>query len=745
MRIPQAPTLYTRQYNKFRGVDFSTDPALIDPSRSPLCQNLISDAGGYPEKRTGWETSKQFTGERINGIYRLVDSLGFAHYLVHHAAKLSLVAAGRLSTAFSTTTTTPPADKTLRYNNATPASVTEIYIDETDSAAADASARIAQYAAGDIIRVSSDTNAALYHLFTITSNTDNGTYRTLVVTYLGGATGNFTNADAIGIRNSDGGIAGADNAVDWTGPVIALSTAMNDARSNAIAFDNRLFILDGANYKVFDGAALADVDTDNTAVPTSTFIPTTHIGMLPAGGGTALEAVNLLTPWRKNSFIGDGASVDYFVDTGEIDDTTSIVAVVGGVTLDPADYTINYATGKVTFDTPPADGSGVDNVVITFAFTVAGYADKIKKCRFAMWFGAGVYSRLFVSGNPEFRNYDWVSGLYDPSYFPDTGYTIFGTSASAIMGYTRQYDSMMIVKEDNNQDTSLFVRTSELDDSGNVIFPLKPGVTGIGAVSMYAFGILRDEPLLLARQGVFTPTLAYGGAGMQRSMQSRSYFIDARLLEETALEEAVGIVWNGYYLLSVNGVCYVADSRQKTSKSKTEGTSYEWYYWTNIAARVFADIDDVLYFGTADGHVRKFKTESDAPTRYNDDTTAIDAIWATNRDDDGDFMRLKTMPRNGSGVLIKPYSHSSVTVYFTTEDETDTYIGEREVDVFDFNNIDFERFTFNTDKSPALLPFDFPVRKYRTIQLIARNNVLSEGFGVFGFIKRYHFVRYVKE
>ena len=49
-----SPASYTTIYDKFRGVDMSTDPALIDTTRSPDAPNLISDTGGYPEKRHGW-------------------------------------------------------------------------------------------------------------------------------------------------------------------------------------------------------------------------------------------------------------------------------------------------------------------------------------------------------------------------------------------------------------------------------------------------------------------------------------------------------------------------------------------------------------------------------------------------------------------------------------------------------------------------------------------------------------------
>ena len=51
-----SPASYTTIYDKFRGVDMSTDPALIDTTRSPDAPNLISDTGGYPEKRHGCKT-----------------------------------------------------------------------------------------------------------------------------------------------------------------------------------------------------------------------------------------------------------------------------------------------------------------------------------------------------------------------------------------------------------------------------------------------------------------------------------------------------------------------------------------------------------------------------------------------------------------------------------------------------------------------------------------------------------------
>ena len=47
-------SIHTTTYGQFKGVDFSTDPSLVDPSRSPLSVNMIAEVcpksawGGVP-------------------------------------------------------------------------------------------------------------------------------------------------------------------------------------------------------------------------------------------------------------------------------------------------------------------------------------------------------------------------------------------------------------------------------------------------------------------------------------------------------------------------------------------------------------------------------------------------------------------------------------------------------------------------------------------------------------------------
>ena len=66
--IPAAPAAYQTVYAGFKGVDLTTDALKISPSRASMALNMISDAGGNPEKRVGWRTLHALDG-RINGLH----------------------------------------------------------------------------------------------------------------------------------------------------------------------------------------------------------------------------------------------------------------------------------------------------------------------------------------------------------------------------------------------------------------------------------------------------------------------------------------------------------------------------------------------------------------------------------------------------------------------------------------------------------------------------------------------------
>jgi len=93
---------------------------------------------------------------------------------------------------FSTTTTSGPATNTIRFNNATLASVTAIYINYT-AIDLDVKTRLLQHTAGERFYVQGEASSANYVFFRVTAApTDNSTYATLTVVYESSG-GSFTN------------------------------------------------------------------------------------------------------------------------------------------------------------------------------------------------------------------------------------------------------------------------------------------------------------------------------------------------------------------------------------------------------------------------------------------------------------------------------------------------------------------------------------------------------------------------
>ncbi|MEG1931907.1 MAG: hypothetical protein RR075_02235, partial [Pygmaiobacter sp.] len=77
----------------------------------------------------------------------------------------------------------------------------------------------------------------------------------------------------------------------------ALKSDLADERSLSWQFGERLYLIDGTNYLCYDGKTVQSVSKVAT-------VPTVTIARAPSGGGTALEALNLLQPKFCEKFLG---------------------------------------------------------------------------------------------------------------------------------------------------------------------------------------------------------------------------------------------------------------------------------------------------------------------------------------------------------------------------------------------------------------------------------------------------------
>ena len=526
-------------------------------------------------------------------------------------------------------------------------------------------------------------------------------------------------------------------------PAVLLS-GLPRRRSRAVFLAGKLWIVTGGGFYSYDGTEAKRVSASGA------YVPTTTITRSPSGGGVSYEAVNLLTPYRKNAFQTDGKSVKFTLD-GEIDVSGAVRVWVWGEEV--TDFTLDRATGTITLPSAPAapDAGASDGLVVQFPHTVEGYADRIDKCTIITTYGVGSNDRVVLSGNPDCPNLDWTSGLYDPTYMPDLGYAAVGSEATPICGYCRIGSTLGIVKADDGSDSTVFLRSAALSEDGEAVFTLQQTIAGVGAVAPGSFASLFDDPLFLSRAGVAAITSS--SLTGEKIIQNRSLYLNAQLTNEPSLPEAEAAVWQGMYLLAVpEGHVYILNGRQtKTFRSSALGDFvYEGFYWEDVPALCWyvqrSGTDEALYFGTADGRICKLNTDIEDMSRYSDDGAAISAVWATKYDDDGTPAVLKTLLKRGCCVTIKPYARSSAEVYIRA-DRTGGHekkVAGKPMDILDFSDIDFERITFNTDESTQEIFLNRKVKNYKRLQIIVRNQEPNEGFGIFQITKHYVTGNYAK-
>lgn len=467
----------------------------------------------------------------------------------------------------------------------------------------------------------------------------------------------------------------------------------------------------------------------------SPYIPTTLIGRSATGGGTIYEGVNLLTRRRKEAFLGDDTSTVYYLAMG-IDPANNVVVKVkdssGEYQTLTDGYTINHSLNTVTFSTakPPVP-TGEDNILIEYtASTASGAVDAFFDSKAISIYGTGVINSVFVGGcsDDNFSSRVWYSAVGRPNYFPDLNYFIAGSNDTKIMGLIKVGEYLGVVKQGNNIDSTIYLAYPiSFDD--DTAYAVKQAVTGIGALSNRCFASLEDESLFLSAEGVMA--IEPSSNENERQVKNRSYFVNKRLLAESNLQNAFAYVWNGFYMVCVNSHIYLLDSSQKQSwANEKTNLQYECYYWDNIPATCFATYNDFLYFGDTSGRVCRIKTfEADGAQAYSDDGSAISCEWSTILDNDGATNFFKNLQKKGCLITIAPLEDTSVEVSLKADDKAEIGLG----------NVEFSNVTI-----PQEIYLNKKVKKYKRLQIIVRNNVLNQGFGIHEIIKVYTIGNYSK-
>ena len=468
-----------------------------------------------------------------------------------------------------------------------------------------------------------------------------------------------------------------------------------------------LYFINGTDYKYYDPA--------NTQTPYGDvrgYIPTIKISCTPAGVGEDFEEINLLNDYRKVSFSADGSATQYHLPETDISEVT---ATVNGTATA---VTYATATGIVTFSTAPA--SGTDNVIIRYKKNNvdASVKENITKNRYVQKWGLANDTRLFLYGNPNAKNRIYYSTPPETlnkkkedgaaEYFPANSFLDIGSSNDAITDISRQYDRLIVSKENE----AYFLSYEPITDT-----------TGKTIIAFPTYPLNKSHGMLAYAQG-----------------QVLDNYI-------TTIDNSGIIQWTSTNTKDERNAVVISERVNEWLQSKdltkaiTLDHQEEKEYWTaidkeilvyNYANSTFALLklpDNVrtltmykgeIYMGT-DTSIMKWDTDK---TTYNGEL--IDAEWYSGFYDFEAEYKRKTM--RILWITLKPQIKTYMAINYITD--RNSGVNDREFssfnnEVFSYPFWNYADFTYNCNTYIKPVRIKLKAKKFAFLQLVIKSNKID--------------------
>lgn len=465
---------------------------------------------------------------------------------------------------------------------------------------------------------------------------------------------------------------------------------LTDAHTEFFGYSEKLYVLNGKEYKVYDGETLSDVDGYRPLVVTAA---------VPSGGGTLLEQSNLLTGKKRVRFSPDGTAKDFVLPEKNIVSVDYAKTLASGAEI--TDYTANLEEGKVTFSTAPE--AVTDGLEIGYTAKNEG-RETVCAMRFAEIYNGSTDNRVFLYGDGS--NKLIYSGLDEngqptAEYFPAMNELAAGEANTPVTSAIRHFSRLLVFK--SNSTYSVQYDTITLPD-GTVTagFYLTPVNRVIGNAAFGQVRLVENNPRSLHGKALYEWK---SSNGYLTADERQAKHISERIstsLSEFALQDVYAFdddIKQEYYLVQ-DGIALVQNYREDA-----------WFLYTNFPAVCMANHKGELFFGTKDGEIRHFSREY-----RNDDFEPIDAFWRSGSlAFDADWMRKYS---SVIWVAMKPESGARVTV--TARSNRKSEYPEKVVayGLAGFDRVDFNHFSFNTNRQAQVRRVRLKVKKMTYYHLV---------------------------
>lgn len=480
-----------------------------------------------------------------------------------------------------------------------------------------------------------------------------------------------------------------------------IGTLDTSERVSFFGFSDKLYVLNGTQYKVWDGTGYGDVKG---------YRPIVAVAAPPAGGGTTLEQVNKLTAAKRQWFSPAGSAKEFQLRETDIQSVDWVKE--NGAVVDASGYTADLTAGKVTFNSAPSDGTNTVEIAWTGKSDDRSAVLAMTHCEL---YSGTTDNRVFLYGDGTNRalysGLEHETGLPTAEYFPDLNVMHVGGANTPITSLVRHYNRMLAFKEDSAH--SIYYDTITLEDGTTTAgFYISPVNRGIGNVAKGQVALVENHPRSLDGRSLYewVATSTSGNVtGDQRNAKRISQRIETTLgkfdLSETlAYYDKIN---HEYYLL-YNGWMLVQNTETDA-----------WYVYDNLPATAMIVHKGDIYFGTNDGYIRRMSRDY-----LHDNGEKIVCYWESGSMDFGaDHMR-KYSPYLWLGIKPEAYGEINVTVQtdrqddYSSEDVLSNYTGTSASGFFSFFDLDFTRLSFNLSSKPQTDRLKIKVKKFVFYKLI---------------------------
>lgn len=485
-------------------------------------------------------------------------------------------------------------------------------------------------------------------------------------------------------------------------------TQQDGAKVNIFHFSEKLYVRSSGKTVAYENGEFVEQEP---------YIPLVIAGASPAGGGTTLENINLLTPLRRMDYSADGESTAYVLPSEAIG--------VTAVRVDNVDYDVaeagSFDASSHTYTFSSAPVKGVGNVEITYTTDQAVTEQSRKQivdCQLSEEYNGSTDTRLFVAGNG--TNMCFYSGITqggEPSamYFPAMNEIAVDISGAMVTGLVRHYSKLLVFKPDGTYTIS-YEPVTLTDGSTVAGFYLRSMNREYGNEVMGQIQTVKNYPRSVTKGGIYEWRI------------TTSYYRDERYA--VRISDAVK---QSLAKADVNKIVTCDDDHSKTYYvflNDDAGTVLVNRYslgkdgvWCIYRSELFKDIRWAMMHGGTmiiinGTEAYRFSDAASMDTPNGAESLPIKASWESGYMDFGaDFLRKYS---SLIYVSMLPEGNSEVTITASTDKRSEYTEKTLSANIFDFENLDFGNLTFDTNETPKIRRVRIKVKKFVYYKLIFR-------------------------